>query len=583
MSTNHTVACDVLVIGAGAAGMTAAVTARHHGLDVIVTEKAQALGGASALSGGNLWIPANPQARRLGIDDSSDAARRYLAHEMGNRFDPERVDAFLENAPRMLEFFEKNTAVRFFCRYNYPDYHPEAEGGMMAGGRTICAEPFDARALGAYLAVLRRPLRTETLMGMMTTPLELPHYYNALRSPRSFFYVGARLLSHAWDMLRHGRAMRLTNGNALAARLVKSLLDLGIPLWLSSPARELVVTQGAVTGALVETENGLARVEARRGVVLACGGFPHDPLRRQELLPRLAAAMGYLPLGPAENTGDGLRLAETAGGQLDQSAGNAAFWTGVSRVPIAGGAIQGHYFDRQRPGVIAVTRSGRRFVNEAVSYHEFGEALIRACEPGAEAAGFLVCDHRAIRRYGLGFARPLPLPLFPHLRSGYLLRGQTLAELARRAGIDAAGLAATVETFNTHARRGEDPEFGKGSSAFNRYFGDVRRQPNVCLGPVEHPPFYALKISVGLMGTLAGLKTDRYARVLDQGGRAVPGLYAVGNDMANVFGGTCPGGGITLAPGMTFAFIAGRHLAGVDHEESSAAERNAAQVGATAA
>jgi glycine/D-amino acid oxidase-like deaminating enzyme len=274
MSTNPTVACDVLVIGAGAAGMAAAVTARHHGLDVIVTEKAQALGGASALSGGNLWIPANPQARRLGIDDSSDAARRYLAHEMGNRFDPERVDAFLENAPRMLEFFEKKTAVRFFCRYNYPDYHPEAEGGMMAGGRTICAEPFDARALGAYLGVLRRPLRTETLMGMMTTPLELPHYYNALRSPRSFFYVGARLLSHAWDMLRHGRAMRLTNGNALAARLVKSLLDLGVPLWLSSPARELVVTQGAVTGALVETENGLAHVEARRGVVLACGGFP---------------------------------------------------------------------------------------------------------------------------------------------------------------------------------------------------------------------------------------------------------------------------------------------------------------------
>ena len=568
--------CDLLVIGSGAGGMSAAVTARLHGLDVLVVEKEPVYGGTTARSGGWLWIPGNPHAVREGIADSAETARTYLQHEAGNHFDAERVDAFLENGPRMVEFFERNTAVKFVLGPQFSDYHPDAPGGL-PGGRSICAEPFDGRELGDAIANLRPPLREITFVGMMIgSGKELLHFFNVTRSIVSAGYVACLLLRYCCDLLLHGRAMRLTNGNALAARLAKSAFDLGIPIWLSSPARELLREGDAVVGALVETKNGPVRVRARRGVVLAAGGFPHDIVRRKALFPHAPTGAEHWSPAPEGNTGDGLRLGESAGGVIAAELPNAAAWVPVSRVPHADGTtgVFPHFIDRAKPGVIATTRAGVRFVNEANSYHDFCQALVKASRGlSGEICAFLICDHPTIRRYGLGFVKPFPVPLTHHLRSGYLVRGRTIAGLARKAGIDPDALERTVAEYNRHAKEGQDPQFGKGSTAYNRYLGDPAVTPNPCVAPIVRGPFYALKVVIGDLGTFAGLKTDRHARVLDANGRPIPGLYAAGNDMASIMGGNYPGGGITLGPAMTFGYIAGRHAAGASTPSADSSER----------
>jgi succinate dehydrogenase/fumarate reductase flavoprotein subunit len=557
---------DLVVIGSGAGGMAAAVTARRHGLDVLVVEKEPVYGGTTARSGGWLWIPCNPLAQRERIADSREAARTYLQHEAGNHFDAERVDAFLAAGPRMVEFFERETSVQFVLGPAFSDYHPDAPGGL-SGGRSICAAPFDARALGENARALRPPLREITFVGMMIgSGKELLHFFNVTRSLVSAAYVARLLLRFGRDRLVHGRAMRLANGNALAGRLAKSAFDLGVTLWRSAPATALVTdASGAVHGVVVEREGRAIQVTARRGVVLACGGFPHDIARRKALFPHAPTGAEHWSPAPPGNTGDGLRLGAAAGAALDETLPNAAAWVPVSRVKWRDGSdgVFPHFVDRAKPGVIAVTRRGKRFVNEADSYHDFVQAMVRACQGAPEVAAFLICDHPTIRRYGLGFVKPFPLPLAAHLRSGYLRRGRTLEELAAQAGIDGAALAATVAAYNAPARDGHDPEFGRGSTAYNRYLGDPTCRPNPCVAPIERAPFYAVEVVPGDLGTFAGLKTDFHARVLGRDGRPIPGLYAAGNDMASIMGGNYPGGGITLGPAMTFGYIAGRHAAGV--------------------
>jgi succinate dehydrogenase/fumarate reductase flavoprotein subunit len=558
-------AYDLVVIGSGAGGMAAAVTARKHGLSVLVVEKEPVYGGTTARSGGGGWVPGNPLAARAGIRDSKELARTYLQHEAGNHFDAERVEAFLDEGPRMVEFFERETSLRFVLGAEFSDYHPAAPGAL-PGGRSIVAEPFDGRELGPHVRTLRPPLREITFVGMMIgSGKELLHFFNVTRSVRSAAYVARLLVLFGRDLALHGRAMRLTNGNALAARLAKSAFDAGVELWLSAPARRLVRDEaGQVSGVVVERDGAETLVEARRGVVLAAGGFPHDLERRRRLFPHAPTGEAHWSPAPPGNTGDGLRLGEEVGAAVDETLPHAAAWVPVSRVPHGDGAegVFPHFIDRAKPGVIAVTKGGTRFVNEANSYHDFLQALVRACHGRDEVAAWLVCDHPTLRRYGLGFVKPFPLPLGPHLRSGYLLRGGTLAELARRAGIDAAPFEAAVARYNAAARQGGDPEFGKGGNAYNRWLGDPTVQPNPCVAPVEHPPFYAVKLVPGDLGTFAGLRTDRHARVLDGDGRAIPGLYAAGNDGASIMGGNYPGGGITIGPALTFGYIAAKHVAG---------------------
>jgi len=548
-------ACDVLVAGSGAGGMAAAVTARKAGLDVLVAEKEPWFGGTTALSGGWLWIPNHPMQKEIGVADSIEDASTYLLHEAGEKYDPERVNAFLAAGPKMVEFFTRETAVKFDPSATFPDYHPDAPGGR-PGGRSIVARAFDGRELGKRLKTLRPPLPELTVFGIMIgSGAELVHFMRWSKSFASAAFVARRLIGHGAATLFHGRGVRLTNGNALAGRLLKSALDAGVQMRASTAVKELVRENGRVTGAVLANGAGEVRVAVRKGVVLACGGFPQDAERKRRLFPH---ADHFSPAPPG-NTGDGLRLAQAAGGRLDESLPNAAAWVPVSRVPRGDGTfgLFPHFIDRAKPGVIAVTRKGERFVNEGNSYHDFVQALLKTGETHA----WLVTDHRAIRAYGLGFVKPRPLPLAPHLKSGYLIAAGAFAELADMAGID-RNLIEAVRRYNESAKAGADPDFGKGENAYNRFYGDPDIRPNPCVAPLAQPPFYAVRVEIGDLGTYAGIATNGHAQVLDEHKRPIPGLYAAGNDALSIMGGNYPGPGITLGPAMTFGWIAGRHLAG---------------------
>ncbi|SHK05086.1 Succinate dehydrogenase/fumarate reductase, flavoprotein subunit [Roseomonas rosea] len=576
-----TVECDVLVVGSGAGGLSAAVAAAARGLSVIVAEKEPYVGGTTAVSGGFLWVPNNPVSRRDGIEDSVEEARTYLRHEAGNHFNAEAVDAFLAAGPEAVDFFDRETAVTFEAASAFSDYHPTAPGGR-SGGRSIKAQPYRAQGLGAELKRLRPPLPELTFVGLMVgSGPELKHFFNATRSLASAAYVAGRLTAHARDLLVNGRGMLLTNGNALAARLFRSALDRGVQVWTDSPAIRLEREDGAVRGAILRRDGQEMRVRTRRGVVLAAGGFPQDKERRRSMFPHDRdndrGSPGHFSPAPPGNTGDGLRLGEGAGATVEQGYPNAAAWVPVSRVPRKDGGwgVFPHFIDRAKPGLIAVLPNGKRFVNEANSYHDFIQALFASTGPGEAARAFLVVDQPFLRRFGLGFVKPFPVPVGPNIRSGYLKTGRTVAELARNAGIDPAGLEQTVAAWNRDMEAGEDRAFGKGSTAYNRFNGDPEFQPNPCLAPIAKGPFYAVEVVVGDLGTFAGLRSNGNAQVLDAEGQPIPGLYAAGNDMASIMGGNYPGGGITLGPALTFGYIAARHMAG--EAASPATARNAAE------
>jgi succinate dehydrogenase/fumarate reductase flavoprotein subunit len=571
--------CDVLVIGTGASGMSAAITAASQGLKVLVVEKEPRYGGTTARSGGWLWIPGTRLATEQGINEPPGAARAYIQHEATTHFDPARVEAFLINGPKAVDFFTRDTAVQFDMPPVFPDYHAEAPGGQQ-GGRSMVARPFDGRELGPYIKQLAPPLPELTVFGMMLgSGKEIWHFMRAFKSLESFAYVAKRLSCHFLDVLRYGRGMTLTNGNALAGRLAKSAMDFQIPVWLSSPVRKLIVEGDSVVGALVDREGQRTRVEARVGVVLACGGFPHDIERRKALFPHAPTGKEHYTPSPVANTGDGLRLAEAVGGYVDPTIPHAAAWvpTSVTTRPDGSHGVMPHFIDRAKPGVIAVTRQGKRFTNEANSYHDFVQDLVAATKGDKEIFAWEICDHATLRQYGMGCVAPFPLPIGRHLRTGYLKRGKTVADLAKQIGVAPAALQSTIDVFNKHARSGEDPAFGKGSKAYNRYQGDALNTPNPCVRPIETGPFYAIKLVIGDIGTFAGLAVDAQTRVLDAHKQPIKGLYAVGNDAASVMGGNYPGAGITLGPALTFGYTAGMALAQAASAPNKAASQQAEQ------
>lgn len=551
---------DVVVIGSGAGGLSTAITARKHGASVVVLEKEPVYGGTTAFSGGVLWIPGNRHCRDAGATDSRDAAIRYMKEECGNFYSAEAVEAFIDTGPEMLDWFEAETEVKFVPTL-YPDYHPDVPGGVDVG-RSVLAAPFDTSVLGENLGRLRPPLATITFMGMMfnSSNADIKHFFNATKSLTSFGYVARRMGKHFQELARHGRGVQVTSGNALAARLAKSAFDLGIEIRTETPAEELIREDGRVAG--VRTGKGTLRAE--RGVVIATGGFAHDYEKLQKAYPHLRRGGEHFSPVPEGNTGDGIRLAEAVGGHAPIEFNDASAWMPVSRVPMKGGTYGAfpHLLDRYKPGVIAVLKSGRRFTNESESYHDVGAALIRACEGSTETACWLICDHPTIRKYGLGFAKPAPVPLGQYISNGYLRWGKTLDELAQVTGIDASGLKETIAAYNGPASRGEDPQFGRGRTSFNRYLADPAHTPNPCVAPIRKGPFYALKIVMGDLGTFDGLRTEVSGRVLTEDGTPIPGLYAVGNDRASIMGGNYPGAGITLGPAMVFGYITGKHLAG---------------------
>lgn len=564
-SRPRSMSCDLLVIGSGASGLAAAVTAAWHGLKVVVVEKAAVFGGATAWSGGWMWLPGNPLARRAGIHEDPQQARSYLKNELGERYDAARIDAFLDNVPEMVSFFEQHTALQFVDGNAIPDIHG-AVAGAATGGHQLIAAPCDARELGALNKRLRKTMRETSFLGMpIMAGADLGAFLSMTRSPSSFLHVTQRLLRHLRDLAIHGRAMQLVNGVALIARLAKSAADLKVQLIESAPARRLLVSDGAVRGAVVAMPDGDVEIHASRGVVLAAGGFPNDVARRKQLFPRTPTGHEHLALPPESCSGDGITLGESAGGILATDLASPAAWAPVSRVCHADGAI-GHFphiIDRGKPGLIGVLSSGKRFVNEADGYHDYTAAMIAQAPKGEEVASWLICDHRFQRRYGLGYARPFPIPVGRFVRNGYLKRGATIEALAKACGLPPAALAETIQRFNEHARQGRDPDFGRGATPYNRKMGDPLHQgPNPCVAPIEQGPFYAVKVLPGSFGTFAGLKTNRHAQVIGRDGHPLAGLYAVGTDMASIMGGFYPSGGINLGPAMTFGYIAGRHAAG---------------------
>jgi succinate dehydrogenase/fumarate reductase flavoprotein subunit len=555
---------DLLVIGSGASGLSAAVTAAHHGLKVVLVEKDPVFGGATAWSGGWMWVPGNPLARRAGIHEDPQQPRTYLKNELGDRYDAERIDAFLDHCGPMVAFFEEHTALQFVDGNAIPDVHGKVPGAATQGHQ-VAPAPYDGRDAGPLIKRLRRTMRETSFMGMpIMAGADLGAFLSMTRSLKSLRHVTRRFCRHLVDLAVHGRAMQLVNGVALVARLAKSAEQLGVQLIESAPARRLIVDNGAVSGAIVATADGDIEIRAAKGVVLAAGGFANDVQRRKALFPRTPTGQEHLALPPEACSGDGITLGESAGGVLVTDLASPAAWAPVSRVRHADGSV-GHFphiIDRAKPGLIGVLANGRRFVNEADGYYDYTAAMVAAVPPGQEVASWLVCDHRFQRRYGIGFAKPFPLPLTPYLRSGYLKRGQSIEELAKACGIAPEALCETVEAFNEPARRGEDPEFGRGSTPYNRKQGDPLHGPNPCVAPIEHVPFYAVKVQAGSFGTFAGLKTNASAQVLGRDDRPIEGLYAVGTDMASVMGGFYPSGGINLGPAMTFGYIAGLHAAG---------------------
>ncbi|MFD1797001.1 FAD-dependent oxidoreductase [Paracoccus aurantiacus] len=552
--------CDLLVAGSGAAGLAAAVTAAHRGLSVILCDKATTLGGTTSWSGGWIWAPGNPVARRHGINVEDGGPRRYLQSVLGNSFNPELADAFLRAAPEMVGFFDSETALQFDAGLKIPDTYSDLPGAG-TGGRSVIARPYDGRALGPHIALLRNPMPETTFRGLtIQAGPDLRAFMTATRSPRAALHVARRLGRHVWDLARHGRAMQLRNGSALIARLLRSALDCGVDLRPRHSLESLISSAGRVVGAVVTADGKSQRIRARHGVVLACGGYPHDLTRRDATFPRPG---NHHTLAVPEATGDGLRLGEAVGGTQALDLASPAALCPVSRVtwPDGKAGVFPHIIDRGKPGVIGVLASGHRFCNEGLGYYDYVRAMLQAVPPQDEVASWLICDHRFLRRYGLGIVRPAPLPIRPWLRSGYLKTGRDLPALARKCGIAPDQLEKTVARYNDGARRGEDPDFGRGTTAYMRLQGDPDQRPNPCLAPIRTAPFYAVKVVPGSFGTFAGLRTDGRARVLDSDGKAIAGLYAAGADMASVMGGFYPAGGINIGPALTFGFIAGRDAA----------------------
>nr|WP_310734345.1 FAD-dependent oxidoreductase [Ideonella livida] len=571
--------CDLLVIGSGAGALSTAVTAAHLGLKVVVIEKAPVLGGTTAWSGGWMWIPRNPLAVAAGITEDADGPRRYLRAILGDAVmnhpaQRRRLEAFLHHGPAMVQFHLNHTALRFVDGNSIPDFHGRAEGAR-TGGRSVCAAPFDAARLGADWSLLRPPLPLVAWLGLSIGG-DLRHFLRANRALDSAWYVGRRVLRQWWDRAVHGQGRQRMAGNALVGALLLSARQAGVTLLprhaavglLTEPPGQAGEVGGRVTGARVLTPQGERVLHARCGVVCAAGGFPHDLARKAALFAHAPTGAEHHSAAPATNTGDGLRLAEAAGATVDTALADAGAWCPVSLVPLPaaqGGGVQAfpHLAERGKPGLIAVDAQAQRFVDEAGNYHSVMRALF-ARHPGAAAPhAWLLCDARFIRRWGLGVVRPWPFPHRRWLANGYLKRGRTLAELAAACGLDPLALAATVARYNAGAERGEDPDFGRGSTPYDRLQGDAEHPgPNPCVAPLVQAPFYAVRIVPGSLGTFAGLAGNEHGQVLRPDGQPLPGLYAAGNDAASVMRGHYPSGGITLGPAMTFGYLIAHHAAG---------------------
>jgi succinate dehydrogenase/fumarate reductase flavoprotein subunit len=549
-------AVDLLVIGAGPAGMTAALVGAIEGLDVLLCEKSEQVGGTGATSAGTVWIPGNHQSRAAGFDDSAADADRYLDALIGEGTNRALRDAYLATGPAAIDYLEANSALRFLPCGTHPDYRSNMPGAAVSG-RAIIPQPFDGRLLGKDFRRLRPPIpEFMVLGGMMVGKADIPPLLGRFTSFANFLYAAKLFARYAADRLRYPRGTRVLMGNALAGRLFLSLRQRQVPILFGAALSELIGDRDGVSGARIIRNGETITITARKGVVLATGGYAHNKDMRARFMqqPVPAHSMSF-----ADNRGDGVTLGEKLGARLAPEQCTSGLWTPASVTRRADGStgLFPHFmFDRAKPGLIAVNAAGRRFVNEACSYHDFVLAMFESQQTAPTIPAWLVCDADFLRRYGLGVVYPGHRHPGKFVDDGYLVRADTLAELGGKIGVDAAQLQATVARHNTFAASGVDIDFGKGETELNRFNGDPAHTPNPCIGPLARAPFYALAVWPADIAVSTGLATDADARVLSNDGSPIPGLYACGNDMASVMGGSYPGPGTTLGPALVFAYRA---------------------------
>ncbi|OBA64961.1 3-ketosteroid-delta-1-dehydrogenase [Mycobacterium sp. 1100029.7] len=554
---------DVLIVGSGGGGMAAALTAHASGLDTLVIEKSSHFGGSTALSGGGIWVPGAPSQRREGYCPDPEGVVGYLLKITDGLVSEARIRQYVESAPKMLEFLEGLSGwFEFVWKPGYADYYPELPGGSELGS-TINVPAIDLRKLGDDEKTLLQPLALAP-RGIWLGPKDLRTFY---RIRQSWAGKGV-LLKLIWRMFK----ARVFNermaaiGQSLAARLRLAMRDNGIPLWLDAPMVELLTdVDGAVTGVVLERDGAKQRIEARRGVILASGGFDHDLAWRKEELPVIDQDWSF---GNPAAVGDGIRAGQKVGAATDLL--DEAWWFPAIQWP--DGRMQFMLNERMMPSQFIVNGDGKRFINEAAPYMDFGHAMIDGQRSGVtHIPCWLITDHRSFNRYVVGGHLPLPkIPGAPvptgrrvpkaWLESGVVKAATSWEDMAAKIGVPAAELRATATRFNELARQGHDDDFNRGDSVYDNYYGDPTL-PNPNLHPIGKPPYYAFRIVLGDLGTSGGLLTDEYARVLRPDATIVPGLYAVGNTAAPVMGRSYAGAGATIGPAMTFGFVAAKHLA----------------------
>jgi glycine/D-amino acid oxidase-like deaminating enzyme len=550
---------DVAVLGAGAAGMAAAIYAALEGKRVILIERTEYVGGTSALSAATTWVPNTHHSRAVGAEDSFEKASGYLDRAVGNRSSKTIRDAFLKAGPDAIRIIEEGADVRFRPRPFHPDYLSELEGST-SFGRALEPLPFSAKGLGSDLDLIRPPIPEFTILGgLMVDRDDIANLLAMTKSLKAARYSAKLIGGYILDRLSHSRGTRLVMGNALIGRMLQAARRLGVEIAANARVTEIPETEGRVTG-IVAVQNGVVRrLSISGGVVLASGGFARHPELRQKYLPKPVPE--HSPSAPG-HTGELHDLALKLGAHHGEGAQQNCFWAPVSVRRRADGttAVFPHFvFDRSKPGIITVGRDGKRFVNESTSYHLFVSAMFAADRDGSTIPAYLITDSAGLKKYGLGMVRPGGKGLKPFLADRYLTRADTLAELAQKLGINAGGLAASVASMNEYARTGVDPDFRRGTTIYERANGDPTPGPNPTLGPIGAAPFYAVKLYPGDIGSAMGLVTDENARVLRRDGTPIEGLYAIGNDMHTIMGGAYPGPGITIGPGITFGYIAATH------------------------
>lgn len=554
--------CDVLVVGSGASGLATAITAAHQGLNVIVAEQNRYIGGTTAISAGWAWVPGNPKGAEKSEDTRAEA-ESYLRALAPDTYDEAGVAAFLDTVPEAISFFEENTDVNFVYPDKAPDYQMDLPGARI-GGRALLPDDADVRMLGERRKELQPYLSSYTVFGYMPqVGPDLNEFFHANQSLKSFTYVARKLLKTWADKAVSQQPLKRTNGSALITRMAASALKLGVRIWTSSPVEQLIREDGQVTGAVLSGKHS-GSVRARLGVVLAGGGFTGNEELRTKYFPHDPHGDNHFTPTQGHN-GTSAEMAIDAGGYINNDVFTPGSWAPVT--------VFKHLDGRQRlfphlrqiglPGMITVDPEGQRFGNEALSYHDFGRAMLEHEKGARHTFGWVIADAKCMHKYGIGYAKPWPIPRKYFYDTGYLVKADSLAELAKKIDVPKENLRNTVQTFNAGAETGEDHEFGRGSTAYNHFRGDPEHKPNPNLAPLNKGPYYAAKVQMGDLGSFAGLQTDEHSGVVREDGSTIPGLYSVGASAVSVFGGGYPGYGSHIGPALVFGYRMGRDIVAV--------------------